>query len=172
MVCQHLMKLRLPASWYGTFAVKSYQVCAWHIKISNHWMIFTNCYSNHSKLLSKHPTSTSFYKEIWLAVVTLLCHAFFTCSEYVDGKFIIPCVLETVKLFQTNELKTSLLICDGCPVNLTTIKTTHAYSDTYSVLSDGTRDQHEIKFWMICTTCRVHMGKFHLVLYIILLRFC
>ena len=146
-ICWYLMKLRLPTSCYGTFAVRSYQVCAWHIKIYNHWMMFTNCYSNHSKLLSKHPTSTSFYRDltIFIAVVTLLYHTFFTCSESVIGKFIIRCVLETVKLFQTNGLKTSLLICDGCPANITTIKVTHAYSDTHSVLSNETRDKHETK---------------------------
>ena len=46
---------------------------------------------------------------------------YFTCSESVDGKFILACVLETVKLFQTHGLKSSLLVCDGCAANLTTI---------------------------------------------------
>lgn len=69
---------------------------------------------------------------------------YFTCSESVDGKFILACVLETVKLFQTHGLKTSLLVCDGCAANLT-IKTTHGYSGAYSVLNDGTGDKYETK---------------------------
>ena len=105
---------------------------------------------------------------------------YFTCSESVDGKFILACVLETVKLFQTHGLKTSLLVCDGCAANLTTIKTTHGYSGAYSVLSDGSRDKFEIKpwminlfcppdliYWMICPKHQVHMCKLHFILFII-----
>ena len=74
---------------------------------------------------------------------------YFTCSESVDEKFILACVLETVKLFQTHGLKTSLLVCDGSAANLTTIKTTHGCSGAYSVLSDVAGDKYEIKPWMI-----------------------
>jgi len=62
-------------------------------------------------------------------------------------------VLETVKLFQTHGLKTSLLVCDGCPTNLTIIKTTHGYSGVYSVLNDAAGDKYEIKPWMINPFC-------------------
>lgn len=38
---------------------------------------------------------------------------YFTCTESVDCKFILACVLESIKLFQHHGLKTSLLVCDG-----------------------------------------------------------
>ena len=59
---------------------------------------------------------------------------YFTCSESVDGKFIYACLFETLRLFQTHGLKTSLLVCDGCPANLSTIKLSHGYCGAYSVL--------------------------------------
>ena len=60
---------------------------------------------------------------------------------------------QTVKLFQTHGLKTSLLVCNGYAANLTTIKTTHGCSGAYSVLNDGARDKYEIKPWMINPFC-------------------
>jgi len=74
---------------------------------------------------------------------------YFTSSETVDGKFILSCVLETIKLLQMHGLRTSLLVCDGCPANLSTIKLSHGYSGAYSLLSDTTGDKFEIKPWMI-----------------------
>lgn len=38
---------------------------------------------------------------------------YFTCSESVDGKFILACVLETVKLFQTHGLKLAYWFVTG-----------------------------------------------------------
>ena len=47
---------------------------------------------------------------------------YFTSAESADSKFVLACVLDTVKLFQHHGLKTSLLVCDGCAANLTAIK--------------------------------------------------
>ena len=78
---------------------------------------------------------------------------YFTCSESVDGNYILACMLETVKLFQMHGLKTSLLVCDGCPANLTTIKATHGCSGAYSVSSDATEDIFKVEPWMINPYC-------------------
>jgi len=75
------------------------------------------------------------------------------CSESVDGNYILACMLETVKLFQMHGLKTSLLVCDGCPANLTTIKATHGCSGAYSVSSDATEDIFKVEPWMINPYC-------------------
>jgi len=70
---------------------------------------------------------------------------------------------------QTHGLKTSVLVWDGCPVNLTMIKLSHGFSGAYSVLpADSTGDQFAIKawfvnpynppnliYWMICPTHQV-----------------
>lgn len=51
----------------------------------------------------------------------------------MESKFILACVLETVKLFQLHGLKTSLLVCDGASSNLTTIKATHGHHGVYPI---------------------------------------
>lgn len=78
---------------------------------------------------------------------------YFTCSESVDGDFILAWLLETLKLFQMHGLGTSLLICDECLANLATIKTTHGYSGAYSILSDTTGDIYKFKPWMVNPYC-------------------
>ena len=35
---------------------------------------------------------------------------YFTCTSSVEGKFVLACVLETVKLFQLHGLKISVLV--------------------------------------------------------------
>ena len=47
---------------------------------------------------------------------------YFTSSDSVDSQIILSCIMETVKLFQLHGLKTSLIVCDGSPANLATIK--------------------------------------------------
>ena len=77
---------------------------------------------------------------------------FFTSKESVDAQFIWSCVLETVSLFQTYGLRTSLIVCDGGPANLTTIKFSHGKSGAYSVISDtdsASNDIYEVKPWMV-----------------------
>jgi len=97
---------------------------------------------------------------------------YFTAKESVDAQFIQSCVLETINLFQKYRLRTSLIVCDGSPANLTTIKFTHGHSGAYSVLSDvaDNDDVYEVKpwivnrfnppwpiYWMICPTHQVTM---------------
>ncbi|XP_065914376.1 uncharacterized protein [Dysidea avara] len=75
---------------------------------------------------------------------------YFTSKESVDAQFILSCVLETVHLFQTCGLRTSLIVCDGSPANLTTIKLSHGHSGAYSVISDtASNDVYEVKPWMV-----------------------
>ena len=58
---------------------------------------------------------------------------YFTSAKTMDSKFILSCVLETIKLFHLHGLSTSLLVCDGASTNLFTIKATHGYSGAYSI---------------------------------------
>ena len=58
---------------------------------------------------------------------------YFTNSGTMESKFIVSCVLETVKLFHLHGLKTSLLVCDGASANLTTIKATHGHFGVYPI---------------------------------------
>ena len=59
---------------------------------------------------------------------------YFTSSKTMDSKFILACVLETIKLFQVHRLTTLLLVCDGASTNLTTIKATHGCSGAYPII--------------------------------------
>ena len=58
---------------------------------------------------------------------------YFTCSKSLEAKFIISCVLETVKLFQLHSLKTSIIVCDGASSNLAAIKATHNHYGAYPI---------------------------------------
>ena len=56
---------------------------------------------------------------------------YFTHADSVDSKFILRCVLETIKVFQHHGLKTSFLVCNGCAANFTTIKATLGQDGAY-----------------------------------------
>lgn len=58
---------------------------------------------------------------------------YFTHSKTMESKFVLACILETVKLFQLHGIKTSLLVCHGASSNLTTIKATHGQSGVYPI---------------------------------------
>ena len=88
----------------------------------------------------------------WLQVYFSLCARFwpviiniigpyFTSANSVDFKFVLACVLDTVKLFQHHGLKTSFLVCDGCSTNLITIKVAHGRCGAYSMLDDTTNNK-------------------------------
>ena len=72
---------------------------------------------------------------------------YFTSANSVDGKFVLACVLETVKLFQLHNLKTSILICDGGSSNVATIKASHGFHGAYSVKSceDNKTDKYSVE---------------------------
>ena len=72
---------------------------------------------------------------------------YFTSSSSVDAKFVLACVLETVKLFQCHGMKTSVLVCDRGSSNIATIKACHDHPGAYSI-SDG-EDQFTVKPWML-----------------------
>ena len=48
--------------------------------------------------------------------------SYFTASSTMDCKFVLACILDTIKLFQFHGLKTSLLVCDGASFNFSAIK--------------------------------------------------
>lgn len=64
---------------------------------------------------------------------------YFTYHKTMDSKFVLSCVLETIKLFQLHNLKTMVLVCDGASTNLSTLKATHGYFGAYPILSKGNK---------------------------------
>ena len=73
---------------------------------------------------------------------------YFTSCSNVESKFVLACVLDTVKLFQSHGLKTSLLVCDGGSSNVATIKASHGHHGAYSLLRDKADDKYKIEPWM------------------------
>ena len=73
---------------------------------------------------------------------------YFTCATTVEGKFVLACVFETIQLFQHDDLKTSLLVCDGGSANIATIKASHGCSGAYSI-QEGECDKYKVEPWMI-----------------------
>ena len=69
-----------------------------------------------------------------------------TYASSVDSKFVLACVLETVKLFQCHGLKTSVLVCDGGSSNIATIKACHNHHGAYSVTD--CEDKFAVQPWM------------------------
>ena len=74
---------------------------------------------------------------------------YFTCSSSVEGKFVLACVFETVKLFQLHGLKTSVLVCDGGSSNLAAIKASHGCHGAYSLNKDHADDKYKVEPWML-----------------------
>ena len=73
---------------------------------------------------------------------------YFTALSSLESKFVISCVLETIKLFQLHGLTTSLLVCDGASSNAATIKVSHGHLGAYSVKQND-NDVFEVEPWMI-----------------------
>lgn len=86
-----------------------------------------------------------FYKWIWY------CETIFTCSTSVENKFVLACVLKTVKLFQYHSLRTSVLVYDGDSSNTATIKFTHSCHGAYS-LNKSKTDKYEVE-----SECSTHL---------------
>ena len=92
---------------------------------------------------------------------------YFTCCGSLASKFILACVLETLRLFQMYGFRTSILVCDGAAANLTTIKATMGVHGAFGV-KQGKEDPHLVEpffinpfnppnkiFWIICPSHQV-----------------
>ena len=58
---------------------------------------------------------------------------YFTYSKTMDSKFVLSCVLETIKLFHLHGLSMMLLVCDGASTNLSTLKASHGQYGAYPI---------------------------------------
>ena len=88
---------------------------------------------------------------------------------WLTSKFILACVLETLRLFQTYGFETSILLCDGTAANLTLIKATMGVLGAFGV-KQGKEDPHLVEpffinpfnppnkiFWIICPSHQVRI---------------
>ena len=56
---------------------------------------------------------------------------YFTSSDPLESKFILSCILETVKILHLYGFKTSLLVCDAAAANVSVIKGTTGVHGAY-----------------------------------------
>ena len=106
---------------------------------------------------------------------------YFTSSSSVENTFITSCIFETISLFQSNGLKTSLLVCDGAADNLSTIKASHGCSRAYAIRKEGDQYKFEVTpwfinpfnplnkiYWLICPTHQICVHVFGCMVYLII----
>ena len=92
---------------------------------------------------------------------------YFTCCGSLPSKFILACVLKTLRLFQLYRFKTSILVCDGAAANMTTIKATMGVNGAFGV-KQGKEDPQDVEpffinpfnppnkiYWIICPSHQV-----------------
>ena len=91
---------------------------------------------------------------------------YYTSSGSFKSKGIIPCVMETIRLFSLYNFKVIALVCDGASANLTTLKASTGVSGAYS--SSNSKDKYPVQpwfpnpfeptkkiYWIICPTHQV-----------------
>ena len=69
---------------------------------------------------------------------------YYTSSGTMESKFILSCVMETLKLFHLYGFKTSVLLCDGASTNLCTIKATMGTSGAFG-MGPNVNKPHEVQ---------------------------
>ena len=113
-----------------------------------HHLHFMHAFICHENINPRNHLSFSNHKILTIEFnypycMTLLAHILLASTDSVDCKFILACMMETIKLFQHHGLKTSLLVCDGCAANLTT---TYGQCGAYSLSDDPiTTDKFKMK---------------------------
>ena len=91
---------------------------------------------------------------------------YYTSSGSFKSKSIIPCVMETIKLFYLYNFKVITLVCDGASANLTALKASTGVSGAYS--SSNSPEKYSVQpwfpnpfeptkkiYWIICPTHQV-----------------
>ena len=70
---------------------------------------------------------------------------YYTSSGSFKSKSIIPCVMETIKLFFLYGFKVIALVCDGASANLTTLKASTGVSGAYN--SSKSTERYSVQPW-------------------------
>lgn len=91
---------------------------------------------------------------------------YYTSGESLKGKAVLPCVLETLKLFHLYGFRVIALVCDGASSNLSTLKVTSGVCGAYG--SSNKAEQYAVQpwfknpfdpehniYWVICPTHQV-----------------
>lgn len=109
---------------------------------------------------------------------------YFTSSGPLESKFIMSCILQTLRLFHLYNFHTCALVCDGASSNVSAVKWFSGVNGAYGVKRSGdehTADKHAVKpwftnvfdpdrkiFWVICPSHQVNHVDLGIKLHIII----
>ena len=94
---------------------------------------------------------------------------YFCSSSQLESKFIVACLLQTLRIFHLYGFHTCALVCDGASANIAVLKSTCGTSGAYSVNSTSS-DHYRVEpyfanpfdperkiFWVICPSHQVSL---------------
>ena len=93
---------------------------------------------------------------------------YFTSGDTLESKFILSCLLDTLRSFHLHGFLTSMLVCDAASANVATIKATCGLKGTLGRTVDNLSEPHKITpyfqnpfnplrniYWVICPSHQV-----------------
>ena len=72
---------------------------------------------------------------------------YFNSKSALESKFILSCVLETLRVFHLHGFKTCVMVCDAASANVATIKASCGNNGAYG-MKTGANDPHQIEPWL------------------------
>lgn len=95
---------------------------------------------------------------------------YFTSSSQLESKFIVSCILQSLRIFHLYGFHTCAVVCDGASANVSALKSTCGTSGAYGIGPTTSTDRHNVKpyfsnpfdpdqhiFWLICPSHQVSM---------------
>ena len=95
---------------------------------------------------------------------------YFTSSSQLESKFIVSCILQSLRIFHLYGFHTCAVVCDGASANFSALKSTCSTSGAYGIGPTTSTDRHNVKpyfsnpfdpdqhiFWLICPRHQVSM---------------
>lgn len=65
---------------------------------------------------------------------------YFTSSSQLESKFVLACVLQSIRVFHLYGFHTSVIVCDGAAANVSALKSTCGVSGAYGARSSKVSD--------------------------------
>lgn len=97
---------------------------------------------------------------------------YFSSNSPLESKFIISCLLQTLRVFHLYGFHTYALVCDGASANISALKSTCGESGAYGI-KPTTSDKHKVEpyfshpfdpdrkiYWIVCPSHQVSNNTF------------
>lgn len=70
---------------------------------------------------------------------------YFSSSSQLESKFILSCVLQSLRVFYLYGFSTCALVCDGASANVSVLKSLCGVSGAYGILKSTSPDRHKVE---------------------------